>query len=133
MEELNNWDSETIEEILDVARLYRYQAENLAKDHLAESSNEAIGKTARWTELKEASRHFGQAQAYSLIISKGEQMLADNAEAIEATQEICEHHNYSTTMNDCDNHKYIHAECYTHNCDNCNAELKHAKIYHQEA
>ena len=123
MEELNNWDEDTIFEILDVARLYRYQAENLANDLLAESSNEAIGKTARWTGLKEASRQFGQAQAYSLIISKAEQMLADNAEAIREVQNFCHHHNYSTTMADCENHP-VH-DCYWKRCDNCNKGLEH--------
>jgi len=86
MEELNNWDNDTIEEILEVARTYAFQANIEATRLMQATQDRGINETEKWTRLKEASRHYGQEQAYNLIISKCEQLQQDNAEAIEAHQ-----------------------------------------------
>jgi len=86
MEELNNWDNDTIEEILEVARTYAFQANIEATRLMQATQDRGISDTEKWTRLKEASRHYGQEQAYNLIISKCEQLQQDNAEAIEAHQ-----------------------------------------------
>ena len=122
MQELNNWDEETINFILHAAEIRFEEAYQLAADYVNESKKES-GKTQRNELMKETAREYGRARGLEHIIELCNRMLRDNAEAVKEAQEFCHHYNYSTTLKDCEVHP--DAQCLTRACDNCNAPTDH--------
>jgi len=124
MEELNNWDIDTIREVIATADNGRTRAETMARHFLNESQTIGLDSTSKWTMLRNASLEFGQAKAYTEILAKCHEMLTDNAEAI-SDPFLCEHHQFSTSLQDCKVKAHEGEECFWKACDNCNEALKH--------
>lgn len=87
MEELNNWDEDTINHLM-AKLLIDAETARLLKDNYslkaANTSPEDFAAAKVYRD--EGIKHFGQELAYRYAVGYLREMLADNAEALEAHQ-----------------------------------------------
>jgi len=91
MEELNNWDEDTIRHLIHKLEIDAETAELIAKNYEKKTQNasEDIRPIDKWIIEHEAVRHYGQANAYNYAVAYLREML-DNARLSKVT--VCPNH-----------------------------------------
>lgn len=89
MEELNNWDEDTIKHLIHKLQLDAETAELIANRYQEKESNlRPENFLDSWIMKQEATRHYGQANAYHYTVAYLREMLDDNAKAIAQVQQL---------------------------------------------
>lgn len=90
MDQLNNWDEDTIKHLIHKLEIDAETAELIAKNYEKKTAEATPNARPinKWVIEHESVRHYGQANAYRYTVAYLREMLDDNAKAIAGVQEL---------------------------------------------